>query len=531
MASSETEVQAEGQAPSTVSAVKKIAKPSEKSILDKILALLSSVRFGVTMLAIVLILAMIGMLIMQQSVDGFEKYYQRLTPAQRSVYGFLQFFDIYHAWYFGLLLAITGLNIILASIDRFPTAWQYVVKPKLNASQNFVKAQMFTAEAHLSEAPDVMAEQVRLAWRKLGFRPRVNEENGRITVFGHRNVWNRLGAYSVHVALLTIFTGGILTSKLGVGGMMEIRPGMSSDRINTVDMQLDKPVTGQASLPFTVECIDLQQDLIRPEGGLEASNTIDWKSYVNITDKATGRKDNNVLVHLNFPYDYNGSSNPFTSYRLFQSQFIAFGYARAITLSFEPAQGGEPLPPVVIPRNGAVDVPGIGRVAYKKFFPDFDPAAGDSVSGEYNNPVAQLEIIAADGSKRAALALNPRYAEEVLGSGTKDAEAEAALQKTLFVNGHKIVLKTFEKAALGHTLAVQYDPGRLPFYYGSTLLILSLFGVFFFSHQRVWAVIEPEGSGSKVGFGGNVNRNRNAFEGRFNLLVQSVTGERRQNNE
>src|SRR6185503_6476786 len=186
MASSETEVQAEGQAASSVQAVK-MTKPSEKSILDKILGLLSSVRFGVTMLAIVLI---IGMLIMQQSVDGFDKYYQRLTPAQRSVYGFLQFFDIYHAWYFGLLLAITGLNIILASIDRFPTAWQYVVKPKLNASQNFIRAQMFTAEARSGEAPEVFAERVRSTWRKLGFRPRLSEENGRITVFGHRNVWN-----------------------------------------------------------------------------------------------------------------------------------------------------------------------------------------------------------------------------------------------------------------------------------------------------------------------------------------------------
>ncbi len=529
MASTETQVQAEVQAPSTVAAVM-TPKPDDKSILDKILDLLSSVRFGVTMLGIVLICAMIGMLIMQQSVDGFEKYYHRLTPAQRSVYGNLLFFNIYHAWYFSLLLAVTGLNIILASITRFPIAWKYVAEPKLNASPNFIRSQMFTAEARSGEAPGAFAERVRSSWRKLGFRPRVSEENGRITVFGQRNVWNRLGAYSVHVALLTIFTGGVLTARLGVGGMMEIRPGMTSDKINTVEMKLDGPVGGQAALPFTVECTDLKQELIRPEGGLEANNTIDWKSYVNIKDKETG-KQIPALVHLNFPYDYWGSSNPFTSYRLFQSQFIAFGYARSITLSFEPAQGGDPLPAVSIPRNGAVDVPGIGRVAYKKFFPDFDPGAGDSVSGDYNNPVAQLEIVAADGSKRAALALNPRYAEQVLESGSKDAEADAALQKTLFVNGRKVVLKSFEKAALGHTLTVQYDPGRLPFYAGSSLLILSLCGVFFFSHQRVWAVIEPEGSGSKVGFGGNVNRNRNAFEGRFNLLVQSVTGERRQSNE
>ena len=37
-----------------------------------------------------------------------------------------------------LLLAITALNIILSSIDRFPAAWAYVSKPKLTASPRFI---------------------------------------------------------------------------------------------------------------------------------------------------------------------------------------------------------------------------------------------------------------------------------------------------------------------------------------------------------------------------------------------------------
>jgi hypothetical protein len=63
-------------------------------------------------------------------------------------------------------------------------------------------------------------------------------------------------------------------------------------------------------------------------------------------------------------------------------------------------------------------------------------------------------------------------------------------------------------------------------YTGFTLLILSLCGVFLFSHQRVWAVIEPHEDSSKVFFGGNTNRNRPAFEARFNSLVESVVGRR-----
>jgi cytochrome c biogenesis protein ResB len=94
----------------------------------------------------------------------------------------------------------------------------------------------------------------------------------------------------------------------------------------------------------------------------------------------------------------------------------------------------------------------------------------------------------------------------------------------LLVGGHKVLLKDFEKVSTTHTLTIQYDPGRTPVYIGFTLLVIALCGVFFFSHQRMWAVIEPAGNGSKIYFGGNTNRNKPGFEGRFNSLVHSVTG-------
>src|SRR6185436_6049992 len=165
------------------------------------------------------------MIVMQVNVEGFQKYYNLITPAQRLVFGKLGFFDIYHVWYFTLLLLITGLNIILASIDRFPAAWQYVVKPKLTASPKFIAAQMFTAEWEEQEGKETAAEKIRAAWRRFGFRAKASADNDRITLFAQRNVWNRLGAYFVHIALLTIFTGGFLTNHYGVGGSMEIRPG------------------------------------------------------------------------------------------------------------------------------------------------------------------------------------------------------------------------------------------------------------------------------------------------------------------
>lgn len=604
MATTEQDVSVKADATSKTEPTVKIKSRKDENILDKILRLLSSVRFGIVMLSLVLICCMIGMLIMQKDVDGFEKYYRELTPAQRMIWGYLGWFDIYHVWYFNLLLAITGLNIILASIDRFPTAWAYVAKPKLTASPNFIRAQNLTSEADVGERPKALADRIRSEWYEYFWtstkRPivyvvgtytilaagvlwyvdataplwltsllvigavtvlgiwilkvfvsprfvRVSEENDRITIFAQRNVWNRLGAYVVHIALLTTFFGGFLTSRYGIGGMMQIIPGETTDTFMTSEMTLDGPRMGRAAVPFSVECTDLQQKLIRPEGGLEAQNTIDWLSYVKVHE---GGQEIPAVVHMNNPFDVKGDSPPrlrlgqggetqptslemlihktLGGYRFFQSQFTPIGNARSIVLSFEPEGGGEARR-ITIPRNGTMEVDGIGKIEYVDFYPDFQMSqqGPGTVSPDYNNPVAQLLITKPDGSRQGAFAPNARYAEQYYGMQKEAVDKETG-QNVLLVNNHRVILRDFEKVALGHTLTIQYDPGRLPVYVGFTLLSIALCMVFFFSHQRVWAVIESDGNKSKVYFGGNTNRNRAAFEPRFNTLVESVIGERSQ---
>jgi cytochrome c biogenesis protein len=486
------------------------ALKASESVIDQILRLFSSVRFGIIMLMLLLACCMIGMVIMQKNVEGFTRYYEALTPAQRSLYGSLGFFDIYHSWYFTALLAVTGLNIVLASIDRFPTAWQYIRKPRSDASPNFIRAQMFSRVTEAEEPPEAFAGRVAAAWRKTGLRPRVNNREGRITVFAERSAWNRLGAYAVHVALMMILVGGFLTSRYGVGGSMEIVPGRAANSFETYEGQSEGGRSRKAQLPFAVECTDLQQQLIKPEGGLDVMNTIDWLSFIRIKD---GDKEVPALVHLNSPFDYRG-------YRFFQSSFQPEGYARQVTVRFETAAGPRE---VTIERGGAVDVEGVGRVAFENFYSDFtlDGRSAGTASGEYNNPVAELQITAPDGKSRREFAFNA----EMLGQSPHAPGAQTDAQKDQpSPAAARTLLKGFEKVAVSHTLTVQYDPGRTPVYAGFVLLTLSLCAVFFFSHQRVWAVIEPDAKRSRVYFGGNTNRNRPAFEGRFNSLVQSVLG-------
>ena len=46
--------------------------------------------------------------------------------------------------------------------------------------------------------------------------------------------------------------------------------------------------------------------------------------------------------------------------------------------------------------------------------------------------------------------------------------------------------------------------------------------MFFFSHKRVWALIEENEDGTEITFGGDANRNHIGFEEKFNKVVEDA---------
>lgn len=476
------------------------------SFVTRTLNLLSSVRFGVSMLVLLALACMIGMLIVQQNVEGFDKFFANLTPAQKFLYGKLGIFDIYHAWYFNAILLILSLNIVLASIDRFPGAWTYISRKKRDASAHWLRGQEQSANLSVRAATrEEAVERVASAFRASRMRPTLTEKGGKAFVFGERGAWNRLGAYAVHVALLTIFFGGFLTSMFNVGGQMPLEPGLSSNELTETVFNVDQLSRSVHQLPFEVECTDIEQKLIRKEGAITSDNTLDWFTRIKIKDPERG--ETVALVHLNAPYDYRG-------YRFFQASYIADGHARQVSLRVTPQAGGEPQE-INIPRGGSGVLADGTRVEFKDFAANFTVGGNDGETEQsvYNNPAATLAVSTPGARPVKAIAFTPEMAER----------APFAKQP---VAGYTWRLVDFEKAPKAHILAVQKDPGATVVYVGFTLLALTLSSVFFFSHERVWAVVEEKGEGRfEVVAGGNTNRNHLGFGDRFKKLVAAVGGE------
>lgn len=477
------------------------------SPLNAFLDFLCSVRLGIMLLILLGLACFLGMVIMQQNVSGFDRYYAELTPAQQIVYGTIGLFDIYHTWYFNALLLFLSLNIILASIDRFPSAWSYISRPKVEATTKWLEARTPTAE-HIAEVGrDEIIDRSLGALRSIGFlRTRVSETNGRSIVFAEKGVWNRLGAYAVHVGLLTIFAGGFMTTQLGQTGQMPLTPGQTSNQISDTVFALDRVSEVQKNLPFSVTCTDIEQKLIKDDGPINAMNTIDWVTKIRITDEYGAHE---AVVQLNRPYDYRG-------YRFFQSSFVPTGRARSVTLNATPANGAAP-EQIQIPRDGRVQLGDGTVVRLVDFRGSFrvgqeDPNEDTSM---YQNPAAVLQVTAPGEVPQTAYAFGKTLKDIPIGNKP--------------VGGYTFHLASFEKVGDAHILSVQRDPGATVVYVGFMILCISLIAVFFFAHQRIWIAIEPEGEkGFRLVAGGDTNRNQTAFEEKFTKIITVIQSENKE---
>ena len=506
-----------------------IPKRKSAPILNRFLDFISSVRFGVSLLIILVVLSMIGMLIIQQNVQGFDIYFASLTPAERLVYGRLGLFDIYHSWYFNALLLVLSLNIVLASIDHFPTAFEYLRNPKLWSTREWLKNQ--SANAALSfqgMAEDELAAKIKRTFEANGFKTSVtpvdyseyglNPDGTKnfsdhiatrgLSVFGERGKWNRLGAYVVHVALLTLFLGHFVALQTGFDADVRMVPGDKTDQIQMLQFELDKKEKFNVQLPFMIHCSDIQQKLIDPRGSIEPTNTLDWRTQIRIDDPEYGTTE--ADISMNRPFSYRG-------YRFFQAQTIPVGNARNITLELTSQSNGE-VQKISLARNGNTVLPDGTQVEYTEFLPDFSfntEGRPDTRSGDYNNPAAVLNVTPNGGERLRVFAFAGNVADNIPVGAPKA--------------GYKWRLAEFEKSPFAHILSIKYDPyggAFIAWYFGGFGLIAALGFVFFVSHKRVWALIEPDGNGnSNVTLGGHANRNHVGFEQKFSKVVHELGGE------
>ena len=454
--------------------------PAADGLVDRILSLLRSVPFGIVLLTLLVITCMIG--------------------------------DIYHTKFFNLMLALVSLNFILASIDHLPEAWSYILRKQVTASPTFAMAQDFKEKIELPIlGREHLIERAAAAARAMKFTLRVTPQMTMATIFAERGAWNRLGAYALHVALMMIFASGLWDHYLGYAGRMWIEPGKRSDKmvphmfkvVNATAQHAADQVVLQ--LPFTVEGLDIQQRLSDKNMSLDIGNTVDWITRVRIHDHETGQKVE-AVIYMNNPFEYRG-------YRFLHVSIGPLGNARTIKLKVTPASGGAS-EEVTLGRNSKVKLSGGTQLRYFEFNPSFAVDASREVriaSSDYVNPAARLAYLKPEGEQGEMWAFTAGFINKI-------SNVPIFKSKFLDAGPYRLILTDFEKVSNAHLLSIQYYPGTKLMYTGCAILGFALIGIFFFSHQRLWIVVED----GNIYLGGNTNRNRLAFEARAKKVITLI---------
>src|SRR6266508_1043876 len=101
--------------------------------------LFTNVRFAVVLLAVLCALSLLGVVLPQMplNVRGDVVAEQRWLDVQEGRFGFLspvldraQLFDVFHARWFGVLLALTSVSTGAYVLSRVPGIWRAITQPR-----------------------------------------------------------------------------------------------------------------------------------------------------------------------------------------------------------------------------------------------------------------------------------------------------------------------------------------------------------------------------------------------------------------
>jgi cytochrome c biogenesis protein len=447
---------------------------------------LGAIKTGVILLILVVIISAAGTVILQRPATDAEEMQRAYSPQVLRLLDGLGLTDVFHAWWFVLLLTLVSLAIISASIQRFPNAWRFFSRPYKSPDETFRNALPSHALIPIrdEEAALSVAERV---FQKAGFGPeRIVHENS-FSLFGERNRFSELAVYIVHTSLLLIFLGGIVDALYGWRGFVTLTRGQQSSQV--------QPQNGSPrNLPFAIRCDGAGQE------NYADGTPKRWWSDLSVL------KDGQVILHkqivVNDPLVYGGI-------RFYQASYGKTGKIDKLALTATP-RDGQASKDIAIGVDETLPLDAETTVRLAEFIPDYVVSDGQiyARSNDLENPAAHLVV----ESKKSGQAVNV-WLPPIPG-------LEQNASSPYIFEGKDVQMAYFTG------LEVSHEPGQWLVWAGVVVMGFGLALVFYFVHVRVWAVPVRNARGQvKLWIGGTANKNKDVFEWRFRKLVEQIESE------
>ncbi|MFZ0798838.1 MAG: cytochrome c biogenesis protein ResB [Terriglobales bacterium] len=449
---------------------------------------ISSIQTGVVLLILVVILAAVGTIVLQRPVTEPDEMQSAYSPHALRILDALGLTDVFHSWWFLGLLLLVGLCIVAASVDRFPNSWRYFSRPYKYPDESFRRA------LHPQKSLAIADEETGLvaaerALHSLGFKPERVVREDHFGIFAERHRISELAVYIVHASLLLIFLGTIVDGIWGWRGYLSLNAGQTSNLVEIRD-------GSKRTLPFAIRC-----DAAGQENYKDGTPKKWWSKLAVVED---GRDVQKKEIVVNDPLLYSGV-------RFYQSSYGPNGKVDKLMLVAAPSNSSGQKREIGLAVNDTVPLDADTTVRFAEFIPDYAVRDGQVYrkSNQVENPAAHLVVT----SKKAGKAYDvwlPQI-DEVADNSKSPYQLQAADLKMGYFTG----------------LEVAHEPGQWGVWSGVILMGIGLAFVFYVVHMRFWVapVRDPKTGKYSLWIGGSANRNRDAFEQRFNDLVALVEEE------
>jgi cytochrome c biogenesis protein len=343
--------------------------------MKAIIRFLSSVRLAIVLIILLVAASILGTLIPQgrDAAEYAARYGRLAEPMVR-----LQFTVLYRSVWFLALLGLFGLNIVVCTVTRLGSKVGRAWRPKVESDPKALVAGKIKDKVRLNAGLDASKGIAVSALKAARYRVRVVEEastedpgsggktGGRIHLLGRKGIEGIFGSDAVHLGLLVIIAGGIVTAA----------GGFRTDLGLNVGKVMDVPRAGFA---LRLDKFDTET---YPNG-----NVKDWKSTLTVIEN--GRDARTQVIEVNHPLVYRGFS-------FYQSAY-GFDWDNAI-LELRIGKKSETGPGRTINIRVGEKMPlgdGDGTEwTVRRFLPDFvlgENNVAETRSDQPNNPAALVE--------------------------------------------------------------------------------------------------------------------------------------------
>jgi cytochrome c biogenesis protein len=447
----------------------------------------SSIKLTLFLLILLAVASIFGTLIPQQ--ESAMRFAENLSPTLVRILESMQLFDMYHSWWFRFIIGALAVNLIVCSLDRFPSSLKrFRSTPGADREKPFEdlpEDRSFPVKTAFEPASNLVGDLLKKNYGKVE-----RKEKGEATFyFVQKGRLTHFGVYLVHLSVLLILIGGIAGSLFGFQAFVNIPEGEEIDRVFLRKNREAKP------LPFAVRCEKFTVEFY-PNGTPK-----EYRS--DLVFLANGEALFEGPLQVNHPITFQGIT-------LYQSTYGTLP-GNQVRLSLKREGDGQ---------NSFVDA----QVNKPFALPGEEgEAAVTAVRSDFMRmgPAVQLEIRPKSGEDVQLWVFKNHKMIEQRFPGI--FERFPRLNPASFKPYTFFVETMDSKFYTG--LQVSRDPGVPLVWAGFVSIIIGLFVTFFLSHRMIWVRLSRRKKGANIALAGMSSKNAVGLEREIGKLMTQLQKE------